>query len=60
MGISVTCPSNQWDVQRFHWAVVNEVRSRRVVDMCNVEQVSIASKEVMLTMLVMLVPAGNA
>jgi len=60
MGISVTCPSNQWNANRFYWAVVHEVRTSRAVDMHNVEQVNLASREVMMSMLAMLMPAGNA
>ena len=60
MELAPTCPTNQWDARCFHWAVVNEVRSKRIIDMHDAVQVNVASREVMLTMLVMLIPAGNA
>jgi len=60
MLISATCSHNQWIDNRFYWALINEVRSQRNIDMHNSEQVKRASREVMTTMLAMLVPAGNA
>jgi hypothetical protein len=60
MGTSETCSTNQWDTAHFHWAVICEVRSRRATDMHNIESVRTASREVMLNMLAMLIPAGNA
>jgi hypothetical protein len=55
-----TCSTNQWDAVRFYVAVISEVRSKKVVDMRNVEQVESASDVVMRDMLSILMPAGNA